>query len=38
MKSAMLYGAKDLRIIEMPEPPTPAGGQVRVLRCAARRG
>ncbi|MFN0160379.1 MAG: L-idonate 5-dehydrogenase [Burkholderiales bacterium] len=30
MKSAMLYGAKDLRIVELPEPPPPGPGQVRV--------
>ena len=30
MKSAILYGAHDLRIIDMPEPAPPAAGQVRV--------
>lgn len=30
MKSAILYGAHDLRIIEMPEPAAPVAGQVRV--------
>jgi L-idonate 5-dehydrogenase len=30
MKTAMLYGAQDLRIVDLPDPPHPGPGQVRV--------